>query len=57
MSRPRRPLATRRILAASVFAFFLFIALAGSLDSKPLSGFAPDKGTLKILVNGQQAGK
>lgn len=57
MSRPRRPLATRRILAASVFAFFLSIALAGSLDSKPLSGFAPDKGTLKILVNGQQAGK
>jgi hypothetical protein len=57
VSRLRRPLATRRILAASVFAFFLSIALAGSLDSKPLSGFAPDKGTFKILVNGQQAGK
>jgi hypothetical protein len=57
MSRPRRPLAMRRILAASVFALFLSIGVAGSLASKPLSGFAPDKGTFKILVNGQQAGK
>jgi hypothetical protein len=57
VSRPRRPLTARRILAASVFALFLSIGVAGSLASKPLSGFAPDKGTFKILVNGQQAGK
>jgi hypothetical protein len=47
----------RRTLAASVFALFLSVGVAGSLASKPLSGFAPDKGTFKILVNGQQAGK
>ncbi len=57
MSHPRRPLAMRRIIAASVFALFLSIGVAGSLASKPLSGFTPDKGTFKILVNGQQAGK
>ncbi len=57
MIRPRRALAIRRILAASVFAFFLSIGVAGSLASKPLSGFTPDKGAFKILVNGQQAGK
>jgi hypothetical protein len=57
VSRPRRPLKTRRTLAVSVFAFLLSIGVAGSLASKPLSGFAPDKGTFKILVNGQQAGK
>jgi len=55
--RPRRPLAMRRILAASVFALFLSIGVAGSLASRPLSGFTADKGTFKILVNGQQAGK
>jgi hypothetical protein len=47
----------RRILAASVFMAFLFAGLAGSLRSKPLAGFAPDKGTFKILVNGQSMGK
>ena len=57
MSRPRRPLAMRRILAASVFALFLALGVAGSLASKPLSGFTPDKGAFKILVNGQPAGK
>jgi hypothetical protein len=57
VSRPRRPLTVRRILAASLFAFFLSMGLAGSLHSKPISGFTPDKGTFKILVNGQQAGK
>jgi hypothetical protein len=56
VSSPRRPL-VRRILAASVFALLLSIAVAGSLASKPLSGFTPDKGTFKILVNGQPAGK
>jgi hypothetical protein len=57
VSLPRRPLATRRIVAASVFALFLSTAVAGSLASKSLSGFTPDKGAFKILVNGQQAGK
>jgi len=57
VSRPRRPFKMRRILAASVFALFLSISVAGSLASKPLSGFTPDKGTFKIFVNGQQAGK
>jgi len=47
----------RRILAASVCALFFSIAIAGSLHSKPLSGFAPDRGAFKILVNGAQMGK
>lgn len=39
--------------------FFVFVGVAGSLssNSKTPSGFAPDKGTFKILVNGQQMGK
>jgi hypothetical protein len=51
---------TRRIrntLALSVFATLLVAAVARSARSNPGSAFTPDKGTLKILVNGQQAGK
>jgi hypothetical protein len=57
VSRPHRPLKMPRILATCVFIAFLFAGVAGSLSSEPLAGFAPDKGTFKILVNGQQMGK
>ncbi|HEX4001436.1 MAG TPA: hypothetical protein VHX36_02235 [Candidatus Acidoferrales bacterium] len=46
----------RRILAASAFSAFLFAGLAAA-GSNPSSGFTPDKGTFKILVNGAQMGK
>ncbi|MGA9632520.1 MAG: hypothetical protein WA369_05070 [Candidatus Acidiferrales bacterium] len=47
----------RQILAASIFATFLFAAAVAVARSNPSSGFTPDKGTFKILVNGAQMGK
>jgi hypothetical protein len=47
----------RGILAVSVFVVFLFAAVAVSAKSNSSSGFAPDKGTFKILLNGQPIGK
>jgi hypothetical protein len=46
-----------RILAASIFTAFLFAGAARSASPNATSGFTPDKGAFKILVNGQQAGK
>lgn len=45
------------MLAASVFIAFGFAGLAARARSNASSGFAPDKGTFKILVNGAQMGK
>jgi uncharacterized protein YaiE (UPF0345 family) len=45
------------IFAASIFVTLLFAAAARSARPNASSGFAPDKGTFKILVNGQQLGK
>ncbi|HUA00636.1 MAG TPA: hypothetical protein VMB02_09915 [Candidatus Aquilonibacter sp.] len=45
----------RRWLACSFF-FFLLLAAAVPLKSRAASGFAPDKGAFKILVNGQEIG-
>jgi hypothetical protein len=53
VSRPGR---IHRILAA-VFIAFLVASAARSASSNASSGFTPDKGTFKILVNGQQIGK
>ena len=45
------------IFAASIFVMLLFAVTARSARPNSSSGFAPDKGTFKILVNGQQLGK
>jgi len=52
----KRALPLRPILAASILSVFLFPGFAGA-GSNPSSGFTPDKGTFKILVNGAQMGK
>jgi hypothetical protein len=55
VTRARR---LRRILAASIFCAFLSAGFAAAgAGSNPSSGFTPDKGAFKILVNGAQMGK
>ena len=54
MSRPR---SIHRVLAVSIFAAFLFAAVIASAKPNISSGFAPDKGSFEIMVNGAQMGK
>jgi hypothetical protein len=54
VTRARR---TRRILAASILSTFLSVGFAAAARPNPSSGFTPDKGAFKILVNGEQKGE